>query len=268
MTRLLAAALCCSIVSLAQEWPYYGGDQGGSKYSPLDQINRSNVSRLKVAWEWKTGEAPLPEFKTTPGSFEVTPIMIGGVLYLSTPYNRVVALDAEPACIERLRQRYPGRANLHAIACEAPSPCFSDLRRFQPDSCVCLNVLEHIADDAGALRAMASILPRGGRIVLLVPAFPSLYGPIDRDLGHYRRYRRGSLGRVAEAAGLAVRKLHYLNSAGFFAWWANSHIFRRHEQSARQIAFFDDVVVPVMSRVEDLVRPPFGQSLFAVLVKR
>jgi len=177
----------------------------------------------------------------------------------------VVALDAEPACIERLLQRYPGRANLHAFSCEAPSACFTQLRRFDPDSCVCLNVLEHIADDAEALRAMAAILPRGGRIVLLVPAFPSLYGPIDRDLGHYRRYRRQSLRHVAQLAGLAVKKMHYLNTAGFFAWWANSHIFRRREQSARQIAFFDDVVVPVMSRLEDAVRPPFGQSLFAVL---
>ena len=94
MTRFFAAALLCT-AAFAQDWPFYGGDQGGSKYSPLDQINRSNVSKLKVAWEWKTGEAPLPEFKTTPGNFEVTPIMIGGVLYLSTPYNRVVALDAE-----------------------------------------------------------------------------------------------------------------------------------------------------------------------------
>src|SRR5580658_4597125 len=93
MARILAVALCCT-AALAQDWPFYGGDQGGSKYSPLDQINRSNVSKLKVAWEWKTGEAPLPEFKTTPGNFEVTPVMIGGVLYLSTPYNRVVALDA------------------------------------------------------------------------------------------------------------------------------------------------------------------------------
>lgn len=177
----------------------------------------------------------------------------------------VVALDAEPACIERLRLRYPGRANLHAIACEAPGPGFLELRRFNPDSCVCLNVLEHIADDLGALRAMAAILPSGGRVVLLVPAFPSLYGPIDRDLGHYRRYRRASLRQVAEASGLRVKKLRYLNSAGFFAWWANSHIFRRREQSARQIAFFDDLVVPVMSRVEDAVPPPFGQSLFAVL---
>jgi len=94
MTRFFIAALCCT-AAFAQDWPFYGADQGGSKYSPLEQINRSNVSKLKVAWEWKTGEAPLPEFRTTPGNFEVTPIMIGGVLYLSTPYNRVVALDAE-----------------------------------------------------------------------------------------------------------------------------------------------------------------------------
>jgi quinoprotein glucose dehydrogenase len=96
MARFLpfAAALCCA-AAFAQDWPFYGADQAGSKYSPLDQINRSNVSKLKMVWEWKTGEAPLPEFKTTPGNFEATPIIIGGVLYLSTPYNRVVALDAE-----------------------------------------------------------------------------------------------------------------------------------------------------------------------------
>ena len=52
-------------------------------------------ARLEVAWEWKTGEQPLPQFGTTPGAFENTPIMIDNVLYLSTPYNRVVALDAD-----------------------------------------------------------------------------------------------------------------------------------------------------------------------------
>ena len=78
----------------AQEWPFQGGDPAQTHYSRLSLINRSNVRDLKQAWEWKTGEQPLPEFKTTPGMFEVTPLMIGGVLYLSTPYNRVVALDA------------------------------------------------------------------------------------------------------------------------------------------------------------------------------
>lgn len=77
----------------SREWPYYGGDQGGSKYSQLDQINRGNVNKLQLAWQWRTGEKPFPEYGATPGMFEATPLMTGGVLYLSTPYNRVVALD-------------------------------------------------------------------------------------------------------------------------------------------------------------------------------
>jgi quinoprotein glucose dehydrogenase len=77
------------------EWAFYGGDQASTKYSGLDQINRTNVRNLKVAWEWKTGETPLKEYGTSPGVFEVTPLMIGGRLYLSTPYNRVVALEPE-----------------------------------------------------------------------------------------------------------------------------------------------------------------------------
>ena len=53
------------------------------------------MSRLHVAWQWKTGEDALPEYGTRPGMFENTPLMIDNVLYVSTPYNRVVALDAE-----------------------------------------------------------------------------------------------------------------------------------------------------------------------------
>jgi quinoprotein glucose dehydrogenase len=84
-----------------QDWPVYGGDPGGMKYSPLTQINRSNVHRLELAWIWQTGEEPIPVPRrpiraqaVRPGPFEATPIMIGDTLYLSTPYNRVVALDA------------------------------------------------------------------------------------------------------------------------------------------------------------------------------
>ncbi len=75
------------------EWPFFGGDQAGSKYSALTQINRDNVRNLKVAWQWRTGEKALEEYRTTPGMFEATPLMVDGALYLSTPYNRVVALD-------------------------------------------------------------------------------------------------------------------------------------------------------------------------------
>jgi quinoprotein glucose dehydrogenase len=72
------------------EWLYYGGDQGGMKYSPLTDIGPENVQRLQVAWQWKHWETP-----PAPGYFEGTPLMIDGVLYVTTPYNNVAAVDAE-----------------------------------------------------------------------------------------------------------------------------------------------------------------------------
>jgi quinoprotein glucose dehydrogenase len=87
------AAFAASAAAQNVEWPVFGGDQAGTKYSTLTQINKENVKNLKVAWEWRTGEKPLEQFHTTPGVFEVTPVMVDGTLYLSTPYNRVIALD-------------------------------------------------------------------------------------------------------------------------------------------------------------------------------
>lgn len=78
----------------AVQWPAYGSDLAATKYSPATDINRSNVSKLAVAWEWATGERPDTVFKARPGSFEGTPLMINDTLYVSTSYNRVVALDA------------------------------------------------------------------------------------------------------------------------------------------------------------------------------
>jgi len=180
--------------------------------------------------------------------------------------DAILALDKEPGCIEELQGRYASHPNLRALICDADAlnERRSDLAGFAADSCVCLNVLEHIADHATALRAMASLLIPGGAIVLLVPAFPALYGPIDRNLGHYRRYTLDSLTRLAAGTGLRVRKTHYVNCAGFFGWWLNSHILRRETQSEKQIAAFERLV-PVLSRVEGIAHPPFGQSLFAVL---
>ncbi len=179
----------------------------------------------------------------------------------------VVAVDAEPECIGRLKRRFAGHRNLYPFVCDVSSPEFRDLARFRPDSCVCLNVLEHIEDDAAALQTMAAILPPGGVIVLLVPAFPALYGPIDRNLGHYRRYSRGSIRRLAGRAGLRVRKARYSNCLGFFGWWINAHLLKRRAQSERQIHLFDRYLVPVIAAVERALPPPFGQSLFVVLEK-
>ncbi len=89
-----ASALRAQAAQTSGEWPTYGGDLGASKYSALTDINRGNVATLVKAWEWATGETPNASPRTRPGNFQATPLMIGDTLYLSTSYNRVVALDA------------------------------------------------------------------------------------------------------------------------------------------------------------------------------
>lgn len=90
----------------ASGWPAYGGDPGGSRYSPLAQIHRGNVATLAPAWTYRTGDATHDDgaegpqegcgrCHSEPSKFETTPILAGGRLYLSTPLNRVIALDPE-----------------------------------------------------------------------------------------------------------------------------------------------------------------------------
>src|SRR5215203_1664176 len=76
------------------EWTSVGGDSGNAKFSPVTDINAGNVDRLKVAWQWKHWEDRLEAYGTVPGNFETTPLMVDGVLYVTTPYNNLAALDA------------------------------------------------------------------------------------------------------------------------------------------------------------------------------
>jgi len=77
------------------DWPYYGGDAGGSRYSPLTEIDKHNVTELKIAWEYHTGDVSDGNGGRRKSEFEATPIVVDGSMYLSTPFNRVVALDPE-----------------------------------------------------------------------------------------------------------------------------------------------------------------------------
>lgn len=77
------------------EWESYGRDPGGSRYSPLDQIHRSNVRHLEVAWVYRTGDWSDGSGDVPKTAFEATPIVVDGTLYVSTIYGRVIALDPE-----------------------------------------------------------------------------------------------------------------------------------------------------------------------------
>jgi quinoprotein glucose dehydrogenase len=77
------------------DWPYYGRDQQGTRYAPLDQINRDNVGYLEIAWEYHTGDFSDGSDGRPETTFQATPILVDGALYLGTVYGRVIALDPE-----------------------------------------------------------------------------------------------------------------------------------------------------------------------------
>ena len=101
---VLSLAMCALLVWAAaptpsdtsgDSWPYYGHDAGGMRYSPLTQINRDNVSTLKVAWTFHTGDISEASGRRKRSGFETTPLFIDGTVYLTTAFNRIVALDPE-----------------------------------------------------------------------------------------------------------------------------------------------------------------------------
>ena len=90
LLALLAPAVSSAQVVARGDWAAYGRDAFGSRYSPLTQITRDNVTRLAVAWTYRTGDTARTR---RPAKFEATPLMVDGTLYLSTPFGRAIALD-------------------------------------------------------------------------------------------------------------------------------------------------------------------------------
>jgi quinoprotein glucose dehydrogenase len=98
---LLVFAFCILSTSLLGQapadtnWPYYGGDAGGMRYSRLTQVNPQNVSKLKVTWVFHTGDVSDGKHGTQRSGFEATPIFVDGLVIFTTGFNRVIAVNPE-----------------------------------------------------------------------------------------------------------------------------------------------------------------------------
>lgn len=186
---------------------------------------------------------------------------IGNMSQFLVDRERVVLTDTEPYYLDRLRARFAGRPNVAVAELRLPA-AGTPLGGERFDTVVCLNVLEHIADDHAALVAMRDLLVPGGRLVLLVPALPAIYGTLDEALGHYRRYRRGELSAKLAAAGLAPRHLEYFNLAGIAGWWLTGRVLRRRLIPTGSLRLYDALVG--LFRRETLLPWRVGQSLIAI----
>ncbi len=181
--------------------------------------------------------------------------------YLST-CDRVVASDINPAYIAALRNAFENDPRVRVCrfdlgAEESPPELGNGF-----DTVLCFNVLEHVEQDLAALRRLHDLLAAEGRIVLIVPSLHSLFGEIDRAIGHYRRYERGELTQKLTAAGFEVEQVSTFNCIGALGWYVNARLLRRRSVPGFQ-ARVNDLLVPML-RLEEHLNCSVGLSLLAV----
>jgi 2-polyprenyl-3-methyl-5-hydroxy-6-metoxy-1,4-benzoquinol methylase len=187
---------------------------------------------------------------------------IGSLTRSLLPRDRYTVSEVNPDYLEYLRGFARGKPYMEVAHVDlADSDDFYDhLGAY--DTVLCLNVLEHVADEDAALRNVHSALAPGGRAIVLVPQGPRLYGALDEAVGHYRRYTRATLRGALERAGFAVEEICDFNRASAPAWWINGVLLRRRRFSRVQLALVDRGTW--LLRRLDRVLPWAGVSLIAV----
>lgn len=175
-----------------------------------------------------------------------------------------VATDFDSGHIDAMNSLFNGFPNCSAIKLDLTNTqAVSALKKYSFDYVVCFDVLEHIKDDALALRNIHDIMKRcdARELFLRVPALNYIYGSNDKTIGHYRRYSSRSLRALLEKCSFHLKSIHYQNLLGVIPWIVNGKVLRRSiTVSVLEWGSFD-YLVPVLRHIEKFISLPIGLSI-------
>jgi hypothetical protein len=178
---------------------------------------------------------------------------------LSAGVPRVTLSEPTPEAVEALEHRFAHDPRVRCRVIDIDDPPSG-----AHSAAYAINVLEHVADDVGALERTRSLIRTGGKVVVFVPAFAIGMSRFDREIGHHRRYTRASLRAAFLEAGLEPEVVRYVNAPGLLAWIVWMRLLRREPIDGRALGFWDRRVVPFARALEARREPPFGQSVLGV----
>lgn len=178
-------------------------------------------------------------------------------------YEAVSAVEPDATAHLTALQRHAYQLNVHCVRCrveDCPNP---QVPEASYDAVFAVNLLEHIEYDITALEIMGDLLKPTGHLIVIVPAYNALYGRLDQQRGHLRRFNRRTLSDAFNDAGLAVTTSFYFNVPALFGWFMCSRVLAcRHVPGICALLF--DHLVPLIESVERRVALPFGHSLLMV----
>lgn len=186
-------------------------------------------------------------------------------LLLAKQITEVVAIEPNPEACTIASGKLKTLDNVTTLC--------SDLMSFDAggqdfDLIIMTNVLEHIEDEHQALQRVKGLLSAQGLLFILVPAHQWLFGTLDAEVGHFRRYTKNSLDAVLRVNGLQPLFVRYMNSVGAIGWFVNYCLLRRRrtntEDSSFQVSFFDKFMVGPLRWLEERIEPVVGLSTYSL----
>jgi SAM-dependent methyltransferase len=190
---------------------------------------------------------------------------IGNLTELLLDRDRLIAVDGDPFYIEMIDRRFGHLENFRTVPMDLTrAEDYVRLADEALDTIICLNVLEHIGPDEEVLGHFYRALEPGGHAILLVPQHPRLYSPIDRALGHCRRYTQEELRAKLRRAGFEVVHQQGFNRLGTLGWLVNGKLLGRDRLSPGQMRLYNRLL-PLAKLVERL---PGGPALSTIAVGR
>lgn len=162
--------------------------------------------------------------------------------HLSPRRKLYTATDVNQEYVEHLGHMFQNRRGMSSGRLDATKG--EDFRPYagQMDTVVCLNVLEHIEDDAATLKYIRTLLEPGGRLILLVPNDPKAYGTVDKEIGHYRRYTAPGLRTLMKDSGYEVEDILKFNRVSMPAWKFTGQVRKARTLSRAALSVFDKFV--------------------------
>jgi glycosyltransferase involved in cell wall biosynthesis len=188
---------------------------------------------------------------------------VGNLTRKLVPRTKYVASDVNPFYLSALETLSSNRPYMKTSYCDVTD--ISSFPRLEEgyDTVLCLNVIEHVGDDRGALANIKTVLAAGGKAIILVPQGPWNFGTLDEVLGHQRRYSKATLQKLAQDCGFVVKDIREFNRIGTPAWFLNGKILQRRAFGLIQIWMLN-LLTPIF-RVIDSHLPFPGLSLIAIL---
>lgn len=181
--------------------------------------------------------------------------------------KELVVTELQEEYCDIIRKRFAGNENLkEVIALDIVDPEFeTKYRTFFGtfDTVFALNVVEHIADDRKAIANCKKLLKPGGNLIILVPAFQSLFNHFDTALGHFRRYTAKTLLPVFEANHLPVVHCQYFNLIGMAGWWVSGSLLRKKVIPEGQMKLYN-FFVPIFRIIDKITNKWLGLSVIMV----